>query len=165
MTSFRTESAVTPNCTGKAGQPCCYFQSKSEIVGMLPTPLFDCWDRNVVPPPPAPAPPTQPSCCCAACTLAAECKGMGGAGVTPACPSQQWRNPTAAANFFASTSTSTGVGAALHWLLDFSGIDATTHQRLAYHAVVAGNGTIVSMVNSTGGRLAPLRQFRMDGLR
>ncbi len=44
----------TVNCTGKAGQPCCYFQSGAEIQGVgecsatdPASCLFDCWLKSV----------------------------------------------------------------------------------------------------------------------
>jgi hypothetical protein len=37
--------AITTNCTGKAGQPCCYFQSSSEITGVIAGTKFDCWAK------------------------------------------------------------------------------------------------------------------------
>lgn len=125
--------AVTVNCTGKAGQPCCYFQTKNAIKARMSTPLFDCWEKNQFPPPqppPAPAPPPFPwagshSCCCTSCTLPVECHGAGGAGVTAACPSMMWRDPKVAAQFF-SNSTSSGREAALIWHLDFAATDKTT---------------------------------------
>ena len=104
--------AVTPNCTGKAGQGCCYFQSKADISGRGTTPLFDCWEKGGLPPAPPPTPVPPPwagphSCCCASCTLPPECHGMGGAGVTTACPSMMWRDPKVAHGFF-TASRSTG---------------------------------------------------------
>ena len=100
--------AVTPNCTGKAGQGCCYFQSKAEISGRGTTPLFDCWEKGGLPPAPPPAPVPPPwagphSCCCESCTLPLECHGMGGAGVTAACPSMMWRDPKVAHGFFTAS--------------------------------------------------------------
>lgn len=126
--------AVTVNCTGKAGQPCCYFQTKEAITARMSTPLFDCWEKHQLPPPqppPPPAPAPLPwagphSCCCPSCALPAECHGAGGAGVTAACPSMMWRDPKVAAQFF-SNSTSSGQGAALIWHLHFAAIDKTTH--------------------------------------
>jgi hypothetical protein len=54
--------AVTANCTGLAGQPCCYFQAKDQIMGRGVTPKFDCWDKTGLPPaPPPPPPPAPPS--------------------------------------------------------------------------------------------------------
>eukprot|EP01043_Picozoa_sp_COSAG02_P025553 COSAG02_NODE_1440_length_12590_cov_2.822352_6_plen_705_part_00 len=124
--------AVTVNCTGKAGQPCCYFQTKAAIKARMSTPLFDCWAKHQLPrpqPPPPPAPASLPwagphSCCCTSCTLPAECHGAGGAGVTAACPSMMWRDPKVAAQFF-SNSTSSGRKAALVWHLNFAATDKT----------------------------------------
>ena len=53
----------TPNCTGLAGQPCCYFQSKVQISGRGRNPNFDCFDKASLPPipqPPVPPPPPLP---------------------------------------------------------------------------------------------------------
>ena len=167
--------AVTVNCTAKAGQPCCYFQTKAAITGRASTPLFDCWEKGGLPPPaPVPPPPSpQPpwagphSCCCTSCTLPPECKGAGGAGVTAACPSMMWRDPKVAKTFI-TNATTTGENSELRWHLVFAAVDKTTQQALRYSVVVAANGTILSVVNASasghGAPLAPLRQFRYDGL-
>jgi hypothetical protein len=52
--------APTPNCSGKVGQPCCYFQSKGEIQGRGENAKFDCWEKSGLPPGPAPPPPPPP---------------------------------------------------------------------------------------------------------
>ena len=169
--------AVTVNCTGKAGQPCCYFQTKAAIAGKVaPELLFDCWEKGGLPPPlppPAPPPPPTPpapwagahSCCCVSCTLPPECKGAGGAGVTPACPSMMWRNPAVARTFFTNAS-SVGEGSELQWHLEFATKDQTTGRALSYSAVVAANGSILQLANASAGGAAvgPLRQFRYDGV-
>ena len=161
--------AVTPNCTGKAGQPCCYYQSAAEITAHLPTPLFDCWEKGGLRPNPPPPPPPKPppgsgnnSCCCTFCTLPPECKGMGGAGVTSVCPSMMWRDPRVAAGLFTASSSS-GSGAELRWHLEFATTDQTTKKELRASATVAGNGTILRLTNGTA-ELSPLRQFRTDGV-
>ena len=52
--------AVTSNCTGNVGQPCCYFQSKAQIVGRGTNSKFDCWEKSGLPPGPPPPPPPAP---------------------------------------------------------------------------------------------------------
>ena len=53
---------ATVNCSGHAGQPCCYFQSRSDIVGRGSNSKFDCWCKSSLPaPPPPPPPPAPPS--------------------------------------------------------------------------------------------------------
>ena len=88
---------------------------------------------------------------------------MGGAGVTSACPSMMWRDPQVASPFF-SKSSSVGTEAERSWELEFAATDKTTKRRLSYQAVVAGNGTILSLRDASGAAVAPLRQYRYDGL-
>jgi hypothetical protein len=89
-----------------------------------------------------------------------------------------WRDPAVASRFFTNTSTSSGDGTALLWLLDFATTDSTTRQQLMYHAIVSANGTILTITNSSeadnltdegmvgvaASGLYPLRQYRYDGL-
>lgn len=168
--------AVTSNCTGLAGQPCCYMQTASAGAhfGGLST-KFDCWEKRGVEPAPAPAPPLPSvSCCCAASgCLPTTCNGAGGAGVNALCPSQMWRNPEVAQLFFtppAGAAHSIGTGKDLLWNISFSSRIATSTggsnlPALNYRALVAANGTILEVVDtSTQKPLFPLRQFRFDGL-
>jgi hypothetical protein len=166
--------AVTANCSGKAGQPCCYFQSMQQISGSRLTPLFDCWCKGGLPPlPPSPPPhppPSRPawagphSCCCTSCTLPPECHGRGGAGVTSECPSMMWRDPRTARRFFKNAHSS-GAGAALRWSLEFVATDTTTGAPLRYVALVSANGTILQLDRpAPNGTQVELRQFRYDGL-
>ena len=110
---------------------------------------------------------TEPTCCCASCVLPAECGGAGGAGVTRACPSMMWRNPHVARTFFEAV-VAAGVGPSLRWQLTFQATSNATGASLRFSAVVAANGTIVSLTNvSQAGKrkvLVPLRQFRYDGI-
>ena len=163
---------MTPNCTATKGQPCCYFQSIHEIAGRGTTPLFDCWDKTGLPPSSPPKPPPGPaprpwagphSCCCVSCQLPPECNGMAGAGVTSTCPSMMWRDPSVASRFF-NDSRSFGTGSQRRWVLNFVATDQTSRYRIEYRAVVAGNGTIVSLHNATSGEAMELRQYRYDGL-
>ncbi len=52
--------AVTANCTGDVGQPCCYFQAKGAITGRGINSKFDCWEKSGLPPAPPPPPPPPP---------------------------------------------------------------------------------------------------------
>ena len=73
-----------------------------------------------------------------------------------------WRDPQVASTFF-NSSSSVGTGTGRSWELEFTATDKTTKRRLGYRAVVAGNGTIVSLRNASGAAMA-LRQYRYDGL-
>jgi hypothetical protein len=60
--AFGPGIAVTADCTGKKGQPCCYMQSAAEISGWGSANEFDCW-RSKGLPPPGPPPGSPPPVC------------------------------------------------------------------------------------------------------